>query len=54
MGRVHSLLIARNGRLAYEGYFRGYDSTVPHPIQSVTKSIGSALIGIAVDSYNFV
>jgi len=45
-----SLLIVRHGELVYEKYFRNYlkpDKTVK--LYSVTKSIFSALVGIAVD-----
>ena len=57
---VHAILIERNGRLIYEEYFDGFDERwgVPlgrvtmtaeskHDLRSVTKSVVSALIGIA-------
>lgn len=57
---VHAILIERNGRLVYEEYFDGFDERwgVPlgrvtmtaeskHDLRSVTKSVVSALIGIA-------
>lgn len=47
--RVDSLLIVKNNKLVYERYFRGYDAEKLHPVFSVTKSISSALIGIAID-----
>jgi len=47
-GRVHSLLIARNGVLVYEEYFRGATREGLHQVYSVTKSFTSALIGIAI------
>ncbi len=46
---IHSLLIVRNGFLVVEEYFAGYDADDLHTIQSVTKSVTSALIGIAID-----
>jgi CubicO group peptidase (beta-lactamase class C family) len=46
---IHSLLIVRNGFLVVEEYFAGYGADDLHTIQSVTKSITSALIGIAID-----
>lgn len=46
---IHSLLISRNGKLVYENYFNGYSQSIPENIYSATKSITSALIGIAVD-----
>ena len=47
-GEVHSLLIARNGVLVYEEYFRGARRDGLHQVYSVTKSVTSALIGIAI------
>jgi len=47
-GRIHSLLIARNNYLIMEEYFSGYERDDIHPVYSVTKSITSALIGIAL------
>lgn len=59
---VHSVLIERSGRLIYEEYFDGFDENwgAPrgrvsmgrdslHDLRSVTKSIVSALAGIAID-----
>lgn len=48
-GHVHALLVARRGALVFERYFQEYDATEPHTLQSVTKSVTSALVGIAVD-----
>lgn len=57
---IHSLLIARNGKLVYEKYFDGYElieSDPPlkhftkdnlHDLRSVSKSFTSACIGIAI------
>lgn len=45
---TRGLLIARNGYLVSEIYFSGSDAERLHPMQSVTKSFLSALIGIAV------
>ena len=47
-GQVHSLLIARNGVLVYEEYFRGATRDGLHQVYSVTKSVTSSLIGIAM------
>jgi CubicO group peptidase (beta-lactamase class C family) len=57
---VHAILIERGGRLVYEEYFDGFDERwgVPigrvsmtvesrHDLRSVTKSVVSALVGIA-------
>ncbi len=55
---VHSVLIVREGVLLLEEYFPGYssggtyyafDRETKHEIFSVTKSVNSALIGIAID-----
>ena len=48
-GEIHSLLIVRHGYLVLEEYYRGYDRNRIHPVYSVTKSVTSALIGIAMD-----
>lgn len=58
---VHAILIERSGRLAYEQYFDGFDQRwgeqlgyvamgpeTIHDLRSVTKSVVSALAGIAV------
>jgi CubicO group peptidase (beta-lactamase class C family) len=47
-GFLHSLLIARNGRLVLDEYFYGHDKDSIHRLASVTKSVSSLLIGIAV------
>jgi len=46
---MRSLLVARNGVLVAEGYFNGHSANTLHNVQSVTKSVMSALIGIAID-----
>jgi CubicO group peptidase (beta-lactamase class C family) len=46
---LHSMLVARDGRLAVEAYFNGYGRDNPHDIRSATKSITSLLAGIAID-----
>jgi len=58
---VHAILIERGGRLVYEEYFDGFDErwgtplgrvtmgpATIHDLRSVTKSVVSALIGIAM------
>ena len=43
-----SLLISRNGRLVFEAYFNGHGRDSLHDIRSATKSLTSALVGIAI------
>jgi CubicO group peptidase (beta-lactamase class C family) len=45
--KIGSVLVARHGKLAYEGYFEG-DAGTLRDTRSATKSIASALIGIAI------
>lgn len=46
---VHSVLLYQHGRLVLEEYFYGYGIARPHQLRSATKSIVSALAGIAID-----
>jgi hypothetical protein len=46
--QVRSLLIIRHGYLVYERYWHGVDASDGHNTFSVTKSLTSALIGIAL------
>lgn len=46
-GNLKAVIISRHGEIIYENYFRGAVAGDLHQVQSVTKSIGSALIGIA-------
>jgi CubicO group peptidase (beta-lactamase class C family) len=45
--KIGSVLIARHGKLAYEGYFDGDASTLRNT-RSATKSITDVLVGIAI------
>lgn len=47
--RAHSLLIIRNGFIVVDAYFYPYTPNTRHDVASVTKSITSTLIGIALD-----
>jgi CubicO group peptidase (beta-lactamase class C family) len=46
---VHSLTVIRHGRMIFDASFWPYDGASLHDIASVTKSITSALAGIAAD-----
>lgn len=46
---LHSILVVHEGKLVLEEYFYQYDRTMPHQLRSATKSIVSALVGIAID-----
>ena len=46
---LNGLIIIRNGYLVLEEYFRGWDADQAHELYSTTKSVSSALVGIAVD-----
>jgi CubicO group peptidase (beta-lactamase class C family) len=46
---IDSLLIIRHGSVLLDAYFYPYDGKVAHDLASVTKSVMTTLIGIAVD-----
>ncbi|MFB9326544.1 serine hydrolase domain-containing protein [Paenibacillus aurantiacus] len=48
-GNMNAIVVVRKGKLAYERYWRGASPERAHHVASVTKSILSALIGIAID-----
>ena len=47
--RLHSLLVSRDGELLLEEYYRGRTASHPANIKSASKSVISALVGIAID-----
>ena len=46
-GNLKAVVISQYGEIIYEDYFRGSHLDALHQVQSVTKSVGSALIGVA-------
>ena len=46
---VHGILVYRGGKVVLEEYFYGYDRERPHQMRSASKSVVSALAGIAID-----
>lgn len=46
---IHSVVLVKNGKLVLDEYFYGYDRDTKHELHSVSKSITSILVGIAVD-----
>ena len=46
---IHSLLIARHGRLALEEYFYGFDAERPHDMRSASKTFAPVMVGLAIE-----
>lgn len=47
--RYEGLLVLKNGQIIYENYWNGYAQDKTHIVASITKSILSIAIGIAID-----
>jgi CubicO group peptidase (beta-lactamase class C family) len=47
--KVHSVLLIKNNKLIIEEYFNGHSVNKTHDLRSITKSIRSILMGIAID-----
>ena len=45
---IHSLLVARHGKLVLEEYFAGYDRDVVHDTRSAAKTFASVMLGAAM------
>ena len=48
-GFIHSVLVVRNGYVVLDAYFYPHTKDVRHDVADVTKTITSALVGIAID-----
>jgi CubicO group peptidase (beta-lactamase class C family) len=46
---LHGFLLIRDGKIVVDASFYPYDGTTPHDLASVTKSVMTTLIGIAID-----
>lgn len=46
--RVHSVLVARDGHLLLDEYFRGYDASMMHDLRSASKTMTSIMVGAAM------
>ena len=49
LSRLHSLLVSHRGELIFERYYNGIRRERPANIKSASKSVISALVGIAID-----
>lgn len=47
--RLHSLLVSQRGEMLFEAYFAGKTANQPANMKSASKSVISALVGIAID-----
>lgn len=45
---IHSVLMARGGRLVLEEYFHGYGRDTPHDLRSAAKTFASLLMGVTM------
>lgn len=48
-GNIAAIVVRKGGEKVYEGYFNGYSPDSAFHVYSVTKSVVSALIGMAID-----
>lgn len=45
---IHSMLVARRGKLVLEEYFFGFDRDTPHDVRSAGKTFASVMLGAAM------
>ena len=45
---IHSILVARRGKLVAEEYFYGYDRDTPHDLRSAGKTFAAVMLGAAM------
>lgn len=50
---LHSFMLLRHGKVAAEGFFAPFDKDRLHPIFSISKSVTSAAVGIAIGEGRF-
>ena len=46
---TEGVLISKNQEIIYENYFGGFNANIPHDTRSAGKSVGSGVIGLAID-----
>lgn len=46
---IHSVLVIRHGYLVTEVYFPPYTQEIKHPLHSISKSVTSAMTGVAIE-----
>lgn len=47
--KVTSVLVMKDGRLVYEGYFNGAERETQHDVRSASKTVAGMLVGLAID-----
>jgi hypothetical protein len=45
---LHSFMLLRHGKVAVDAFYRPYNKNMLHPVYSVSKSLTSAAVGIAI------
>lgn len=48
-GQIHSMIVQHCGRRVFEDYRLGFDSIMPHDLQSATKTYSMLLIGVLIE-----